>query len=321
MADDRVRLEIDGPIAMITNDNPEKHNAFDDEMDSRLFEILGRAQGPPRRAGGHLAGRGQVVLVGSRRAARSAAGEVELTPPRADDAGATAGIQQIFDLDAPIIVAMQGLGDRRVVPAGAAVRHPHRRRGRPVHAPRGHLRRDPRHRRGRPPVPDLRSRRGQRHGAHRAADGGRRGARATASCRGSCPPTSSTPPCARWPRRSPPRPAVTVKMARRVIRAPGRAGDPLVDGRRADLPDVHQQVRRLRRDARRPRGGSGAGVRRELTGAHRASRMRLRLARSLRLARRTDGAITGPASLEKPAGSPRLRSVMRVERSASLVHV
>ena len=40
----RVRLEIDGPIATITNDNPDKRNAFDDEMDPRLFEILGRAR-------------------------------------------------------------------------------------------------------------------------------------------------------------------------------------------------------------------------------------------------------------------------------------
>ena len=37
---DRVRLDIDGAIATITNDNPAKHNAFDDEMDLRLFEIL-----------------------------------------------------------------------------------------------------------------------------------------------------------------------------------------------------------------------------------------------------------------------------------------
>ena len=37
---DRVRLEIDGAVAIITNDNPEKHNAFDDEMDAELFAIL-----------------------------------------------------------------------------------------------------------------------------------------------------------------------------------------------------------------------------------------------------------------------------------------
>jgi len=37
---DRVTLEIDGAIATITNRNPDKHNAFDDEMDARLWEIL-----------------------------------------------------------------------------------------------------------------------------------------------------------------------------------------------------------------------------------------------------------------------------------------
>ena len=40
MPDPRLRLEYDGPIAIITNDNPAKHNAFDDAMDLRLFEIL-----------------------------------------------------------------------------------------------------------------------------------------------------------------------------------------------------------------------------------------------------------------------------------------
>src|SRR5947207_3357723 len=35
-----VRLEIDGAIGTIVNDNPDKHNAFDDEMDAQLFGIL-----------------------------------------------------------------------------------------------------------------------------------------------------------------------------------------------------------------------------------------------------------------------------------------
>ena len=39
---DRIRLDVDGPIATITNDHPDKHNAFDDEMDLALFEILGQ---------------------------------------------------------------------------------------------------------------------------------------------------------------------------------------------------------------------------------------------------------------------------------------
>ena len=35
---DHIRLEVDGAIATITNDNPDKHNAFDDDMDARLFD-------------------------------------------------------------------------------------------------------------------------------------------------------------------------------------------------------------------------------------------------------------------------------------------
>jgi enoyl-CoA hydratase/carnithine racemase len=35
-----VRLEVDGAIATITNDNREKHNAFDDDMDAQLFDVL-----------------------------------------------------------------------------------------------------------------------------------------------------------------------------------------------------------------------------------------------------------------------------------------
>ena len=31
---------FDGSIATITNDNPDKHNAFDDDMDAQLFSIL-----------------------------------------------------------------------------------------------------------------------------------------------------------------------------------------------------------------------------------------------------------------------------------------
>ena len=36
-----VQLEIEGGIATITNDNDEKHNAFDDAMDAELFAALG----------------------------------------------------------------------------------------------------------------------------------------------------------------------------------------------------------------------------------------------------------------------------------------
>jgi enoyl-CoA hydratase/carnithine racemase len=35
-----VRLDVEGPIAVITNNRPEKHNAMSDEMDRRLWEVL-----------------------------------------------------------------------------------------------------------------------------------------------------------------------------------------------------------------------------------------------------------------------------------------
>jgi enoyl-CoA hydratase/carnithine racemase len=35
-----VRLEFEGPVAIVSYDRPEKHNAADDAMDRRLFEIL-----------------------------------------------------------------------------------------------------------------------------------------------------------------------------------------------------------------------------------------------------------------------------------------
>ena len=43
----QVRVEIDGPIAIITNDNQEKRNAFSDEMDKQLFDILGELRQTP----------------------------------------------------------------------------------------------------------------------------------------------------------------------------------------------------------------------------------------------------------------------------------
>jgi enoyl-CoA hydratase/carnithine racemase len=37
---DKVLLEVSDSIAVITNNNPDKRNAFDDDMDLLLFDIL-----------------------------------------------------------------------------------------------------------------------------------------------------------------------------------------------------------------------------------------------------------------------------------------
>ncbi|HVC66633.1 MAG TPA: enoyl-CoA hydratase/isomerase family protein [Acidimicrobiales bacterium] len=45
---DLVRLDVDGPIAVITNNRPDKHNAMSDEMDRRLWEVLAEVHELPR---------------------------------------------------------------------------------------------------------------------------------------------------------------------------------------------------------------------------------------------------------------------------------
>jgi len=44
---DLVRLEVDGPLAVITNNRPSKHNAMSDEMDRRLWEVLAEVHEMP----------------------------------------------------------------------------------------------------------------------------------------------------------------------------------------------------------------------------------------------------------------------------------
>jgi enoyl-CoA hydratase/carnithine racemase len=107
MADNRVRLDLDGSIAVITNDNTAKHNAFDDAMDLRLFEILGelRELGPRLRA---VIWRGEGRSWSSGRDVGSiGSGDQALSHHELMRRGHR-GIEQIFDLDAPIIAAIQG---------------------------------------------------------------------------------------------------------------------------------------------------------------------------------------------------------------------
>ena len=103
---DRVRLDIDGAIATITNDNPAKHNAFDDEMDLRLFEILGE-----------LADRPEIRAVVWRGEGRSWSSGRDVSAVGTNLSGLThhqlmarghEGIQRLWNLEAPVIVAVQG---------------------------------------------------------------------------------------------------------------------------------------------------------------------------------------------------------------------
>ena len=106
MADDRVRLEVAGRVATITNDHPGKHNAFDDAMDDALFEILGE-----------LALRRDLRAVIWRGEGKSFSSGRDVSAIGGGQAGGShhelmkrghRGILRILDIEAPIIVAMKG---------------------------------------------------------------------------------------------------------------------------------------------------------------------------------------------------------------------
>jgi enoyl-CoA hydratase/carnithine racemase len=106
MSENRIRLSYEGPIAIITNDNTEKHNAFDDAMDARLFEILAELRDNPdvrvaiwRAEGKSFSSGRDVSQIGRRQLAHSHH-QLMTRGHR--------GIQQIFDLDLPILVAHHG---------------------------------------------------------------------------------------------------------------------------------------------------------------------------------------------------------------------
>ena len=101
-----VRLDYQGSVAVITNDNVEKHNAFDDEMDAQLFEILRELK--TRRDVRAVVWRGEGKSFSSGRdVAALGGGQVTMSHHELMRRGHE-GILQVFDIDAPIIVAMHG---------------------------------------------------------------------------------------------------------------------------------------------------------------------------------------------------------------------
>jgi enoyl-CoA hydratase/carnithine racemase len=101
-----VHLDVDGAIATITNDNPEKHNAFDDDMDAQLFAILDElATRTDVRA---VIWRGEGKSFSSGRDVGSIGNlKVPLSHHELMRRGHR-GIQRLWDIDAPVIVACKG---------------------------------------------------------------------------------------------------------------------------------------------------------------------------------------------------------------------
>src|ERR671919_1726404 len=102
----RVGLEYDGAIAVITNDNPDKHNAFDDEMDARLFEILTELRGRADVRAVIWRGEGKSFSSG-RDVGSIGTMKVPMSHHELMRRGHR-GIQQLWDLDAPVVVACKG---------------------------------------------------------------------------------------------------------------------------------------------------------------------------------------------------------------------
>jgi enoyl-CoA hydratase len=129
----QVRLDIDGAIATVTNDNPDKHNAFDDEMDAQLFAILDELRTNTdvraiiwRGEGKSFSSGRDVSVIGTN--------VTELSHHELMRRGHR-GIQQLWSLDAPVIVACKGwsmggsfqralLCDVRIAAEGARFRLP-----------------------------------------------------------------------------------------------------------------------------------------------------------------------------------------------------
>jgi len=101
-----VHLQIDDHVATITNDNVEKHNAFDDDMDAQLFGAFTEIANTPsvravvwRAEGKSFSSGRDVGSIGTNK--------TELTHHQLMQRGHR-GILQVLDLDVPVIVACKG---------------------------------------------------------------------------------------------------------------------------------------------------------------------------------------------------------------------
>ncbi len=101
-----VHVSIEDHVAILTNDNPDKHNAFDDGMDAELFAAFGEIGANPEiraviwRAEGKSFSSGRDVgSIGTN--------QTDLTHHQLMQRGHR-GILQVLDLDVPVLVACKG---------------------------------------------------------------------------------------------------------------------------------------------------------------------------------------------------------------------
>jgi enoyl-CoA hydratase/carnithine racemase len=103
---DHVRLEYDGPVAVISYDRAEKHNAANDAMDRRLFDILAELhQRPGVRA---VVWRGEGASFSSGRDTSQLGVRTEDISDFEFIERGHRGTHQLFSLPCPILVALKG---------------------------------------------------------------------------------------------------------------------------------------------------------------------------------------------------------------------
>jgi enoyl-CoA hydratase/carnithine racemase len=106
MSPETIELEFDGEIAIMSNNRPEKHNAANDAMDARLWQILEELH---RRDGLRA-----VIWRGNGKSFSSGRDTSELGVRKGDVTDLEfierghAGAQGFFTLPAPIVVALKG---------------------------------------------------------------------------------------------------------------------------------------------------------------------------------------------------------------------
>lgn len=103
---DRITMEIDGAVATITNRNPDKHNAFDDEMDAQLFAYLDELKAKPDVRAVVWRGEGKSWSSG-RDVGSIGTNKTDLSHHQLMTRGIR-GIQKLWDLDAVFLVACKG---------------------------------------------------------------------------------------------------------------------------------------------------------------------------------------------------------------------
>ncbi len=106
MPSDTITLEFDGAVAIMSNNRPEKHNAANDEMDARLWEVLAELH--------QRDGLRAVVWRGNGPSFSSGRDTTELGVRKEDVSHLEfierghRGARQFFTLPAPIVVALKG---------------------------------------------------------------------------------------------------------------------------------------------------------------------------------------------------------------------